>query len=167
MSTSEDYRTGDSVEDCIRAVKADDERELTERLWELRADEIRKRDLFSNLEAIRNATKAKFDRLRQGLPDRCLEFTDNPARYFVMHNGGIPSVTVNVGMSVDGALLTIDTTRTSSPNDIPSKTADTVRVEATGSSTYYLYHDRSVTASEIADIALSPILHSLRRRRVQ
>jgi hypothetical protein len=166
MSVTDDYLS-DPVESCIRAVKADDERELTERLWELRADTIRKRDLFLNLEAVRNLTKDKFDRLHQGLPDRRLEFTDNPARYFVIHNGGIPSVTVNVGMSVDGALLTIETLRTSFPNDIPSKTTDTVRVEVSGSSTYYLHHDRSVTASEIADIVLSPVLHSLRRFRAQ
>jgi hypothetical protein len=154
----------DSIEECIRAVKSVDEREATNRLWELRADVIRKRDLFTNLTAIRNAVKEDFDRLSGGLPERHLEFADNPARYFVVRNPALSGVTVNAGITLDGAVVTIETILHTSPNEVLRQTTDTIRVEVEGSSTCYLHHGKPVTIRDIAGIVLKPLLNSLRQR---
>jgi hypothetical protein len=164
MATAEDFQFSDPIEACIKSVRKADECEVTERLWELLADGIRKREVFTNLEAICKATRAKFDRLRDGLPTRRLEFTENPARYFDVRNAAISGVTISVGMSLDGSVLTIETMRHDSPNEVLSKTIDKVRVEVEGNSTYYLHHGTRVMAPEIADIILRPLLASLRRR---
>jgi hypothetical protein len=165
LSTNGEYLASDLIEDCIRSVHAADEREISDRMWELRADAIRKREVFRNFEAIRNATKGHFDRLRAGLPERRLEFTDNPARYFVLYNSAISGVTVNVGMSSDGAVVTVESIRHKSPNDVLPKSTDTVQVGVEGSSTFYLHHGSRVTVSQVADIAMRPVLDSLRARR--
>jgi hypothetical protein len=162
MATVEDFQSSDPIEACIEAVRQADEREVSARLWAFRADGIRKREVFVNLEAICKATRAKFDRLSAGLPNRQLEFSENPARYFDVRNAAISGVTTNVGMSLDGSVLTIETMRHDSPNDVLPKTTDTVRVEVEGNSTYYLHCGRRVTAPEIADIILRPLLASLR-----
>jgi hypothetical protein len=153
------------IEEVIQECKIADERAASDRAWELRADAIRKRELFTNLSAIRDAAKRGFDRLSAGLLDRRLEFTIDPARRFVLRNSSISGVTVNVSMELDGAVLTIETTRHYSPNEAAPSITDTVRVEVEGNSTYYLHHGKRVTVLDIADIILEPLLESLRKRR--
>ena len=126
----------DPVEECIQSIKEAETRQSTDRLWELRADEIRKRELFTNLEVVRSATKERFDRLSTELPDRHLEFHDNPARYFVVRNSSISGATVNVGMSLDGAVLTIKTTHHNSSVTFP-ETTESIRIEVEGNATYF------------------------------
>lgn len=159
---SRDFR---QVEELIQEVKNADEREVSDRTWQLRADSIRKRELFANFAAIRDATKQGFDRLSTGLRDRRLEFTIDPARRFVLRNSSISGVTVNVSMELDGAVVTIETTHHNSPNDVFPSIIDTVRVEVEGNSTYYLHRGQFVTALDIANVILEPLLQSLRKRR--
>lgn len=170
MSSHNDERHygNDEIDECIFAVQTSNDHQAQTRAWELRADAIRRRDLYANFIAIREAVKQRFDKLKSGLPSdsgRYLDFTENPARFFTIRNAAISGTTVEIGISQDGAKIAITTTRHISANDVMQPTESRVSVEVEGNETYYSYRGKPLTAADISMMALRPIMDSLKHPR--
>lgn len=152
----------DAVARQIQAVKAAQEHSQNERNWELRCDEIRKRDLFTNWEAIRTAVKNGFEQVKTEFPFAGIEYLEIPSRQLNIRKSSFPSVNVNVSISLDGSVILIKKQRRENANDQVDESSDGVCVEVNGNSTYYEYGDNNpVGVDEVAAIALQPILDSL------
>ena len=79
----------------------------------------------------------------------------------MVRNSEASGVTVKISMSLDGAVVRIDTLHHDSPNLIGNQRVDEVRVEVEEGRTYYLHNGKAVTVADIALIVLKPILASL------
>jgi|SRR5580658_6663103 hypothetical protein len=148
----------------IEATKAARNRDEASIAHDLRRDEIRKRELWNNWNAVLVHLKTGVDQIKTGFPERYdqVDLHEVPSRQVLIHKTYFPSVDVEAGITLDGARIVVKKNIAKSSRDTQIETRDEVQIDVKGDSTFYVYEGKPVRADEVALVILKPVLDLLR-----
>jgi hypothetical protein len=136
----------DAITRRIEEARKLDEIADAKRQWDLRSDAIRKDERHHNYAAIKQAVQAGIERVRAELPNRQIEFTENPASYFSVRNPSPRGATVTVAIRQDGRALECEI----QSHVTGTLSAHKIGIGVEGDETYFVLEGKFATTTEVA-----------------